>query len=701
MGSRVLWRHAARFRGFWLVAGRAALGAGFALFSTAGPLHAADFVYEFEGTVSLIVSRQIPGKTVALGDRFVGRLEFSTDPVVDTNPGPDIEDGRLSAGSLYVDINGRRHEAVGQPVFYRACNGLCSSGGAVFSRDSITFRAEEPFQHGQILSIGFEAPNQHGGQLPTLSAWGPLPQFYSDSNFLFASQNGPGPLDAFPGTAFRGRIESLRLLPGCINDVDCDGLLDSWEISGFDFDCDETPDVDLPGLGAQHDRRDLFVRVDWLEETGDEAGISAHSHEPKIDGRQMQKVKDAFAAQGIALHLIRGRAIDETPQNRLLEFSSSPFDFGDFDEARTPVASPEEEPVFHNALFAHDAHLDGTERGGVSPIPGSRFVVTATGWWEYFSITPFELITPSRAEAGNFMHELGHNLGLGHGGLDSINYKPNHLSVMNYSFSPRGLRKRGYLGLYRDGHFDYSTFSPADLPDLIESDLDEALGLNAAATATEYGTYYYCPGATEATRGVDGLQQAVDWNCDGLNTSEHLAADINNFEKTQNPLVPTQLAILSTVDEWQHLEFRAGSIGQFPGCPGQLSRALRHHAGETVVHGAPSFESDLANRPFELVGDFDQDGDVDDDDIEIFLPHRGELTDESACGDLCDFDQDGMITALDARRLTLLCTRNRCATEMEALGVMCGLGWEVTPLLVAIVCVRQKRRFQHREVARR
>ena len=41
----------------------------------------------------------------------------------------------------------------------------------------------------------------------------------------------------------------------------------------------------------------------------------------------------------------------------------------------------------------------------------------------------------SRSEqAGTFMHELGHNLGLRHGGGDNTNCKPHHLSVMNYAY---------------------------------------------------------------------------------------------------------------------------------------------------------------------------------------------------------------------------------------------------------------------------
>jgi predicted Zn-dependent protease len=45
------------------------------------------------------------------------------------------------------------------------------------------------------------------------------------------------------------------------------------------------------------------------------------------------------------------------------------------------------------------------------------------------------------------MHELGHNLGLDHGGADDINCKPNYLSVMSYSrqfSSPIGNRPLDY-----------------------------------------------------------------------------------------------------------------------------------------------------------------------------------------------------------------------------------------------------------------
>jgi hypothetical protein len=64
-----------------------------------------------------------------------------------------------------------------------------------------------------------------------------------------------------------------------------------------------------------------------------------------------------------------------------------------------------------------------------------------------------------------------------------------------------------------------------------------------------------------------------------------------------------------------------------------------------------------------IPGDLDGDGDVDRNDLNVLLADRDKSVSASSCGASCDLDDDGTITALDARKLVLLCTRPRCATE--------------------------------------
>jgi hypothetical protein len=61
-----------------------------------------------------------------------------------------------------------------------------------------------------------------------------------------------------------------------------------------------------------------------------------------------------------------------------------------------------------------------------------------------------------------------------------------------------------------------------------------------------------------------------------------------------------------------------------------------------------------------IIGDFDNDGDVDQNDLNKLLSYRNKPV--SACPS-CDLDGDGIITVLDSRKLVLLCTRPRCATN--------------------------------------
>ncbi|MEX2207653.1 MAG: DUF4215 domain-containing protein [Myxococcota bacterium] len=87
----------------------------------------------------------------------------------------------------------------------------------------------------------------------------------------------------------------------------------------------------------------------------------------------------------------------------------------------------------------------------------------------------------------------------------------------------------------------------------------------------------------------------------------------------------------------------------------------RIEAGEACDDGNTiSFDGCSSLCADEPPGDIDGDFDVDRSDAALLVGFRGMPL--SACPQ-CDLDGDGAITVLDGRKLTLLCTRPRCATQ--------------------------------------
>lgn len=371
-------------------------------------------------------------------------------------------------------------------------------------------------------------------------------------------------------------LDNFRWLtdPGCevddieppLDDTDEDGLPDDWEENGVDVDEDGAIDLDLPALGANPLRKDIFLEIDFMAEEErcvfNVCQAVGHNHGPEREA--LERVIEAFArapvdnpdgTTGIRLHIDAGpESFFDLPsrekwgvrsQSDLLEhvddlgsFSDEIYDWSAFDEIKDEHFAEERRPVFHYAIFAHG--LGGSDDSGRSRgIPGSDFLV---------SLGDFaKRVGSVRQQAGTLMHELGHNLGLDDGGGDRTLFKPNYLSVMNPFFQMRGLRYRE-----NNGRLDYSF---EELFSLDEEALDESResnGLDGSEDLDPYGTRYFCPSGIVRT--VDHVNNPINWNCDGrLEQEDTVVANVNGLNG---------LEFLDGFNDWENIQFDGGLIGK-------------------------------------------------------------------------------------------------------------------------------------------
>ncbi len=218
---------------------------------------------------------------------------------------------------------------------------------------------------------------------------------------------------------------------------------------------------------------------------------------------------------------------------------------------------------------------------GWSDLPGAHSLITL-GLWR--SDTPGDdQVGSVLTQAGTFAHELGHTLGLQHGGGDNTNCKPNYQSVMSYEFQVRGLP--GFDGIA------YVNYSDQVLPPLDETNLNESAGLGPLATT--YRTRWFAPlnflysqlntvvsTTVAAARHCDGTPitdgakmirlegpfapGAIDWNNNGNATNSAFAQDINfNDNSFNQPSLSNVDSPFAGFDDWDNIDLR--QIGGAPG----------------------------------------------------------------------------------------------------------------------------------------
>ena len=253
-------------------------------------------------------------------------------------------------------------------------------------------------------------------------------------------------------------------------DSDGDYIPDDWERNGVDYDGDGIIDLPLNKMGADPSIKDIFVEVDWMEKPAVTIGPFTIAEEISFGPTetQLKLVFDAFKRNNINLHLDagpdsydfvtgekwgtngKGNKID---YEEVFTYPSTFFQDGylnlEIQEefGRYPsnlckgLTISTEDTIFKYCIFGnyYKSRGDNTREKstGIAYVGSMRapyiFIANTEG------LRKGDTKGANISVAGTFMHELGHSLGLQHGGYDKVNYKPNYLSVMNYSFQNIGV----------------------------------------------------------------------------------------------------------------------------------------------------------------------------------------------------------------------------------------------------------------------
>lgn len=243
-------------------------------------------------------------------------------------------------------------------------------------------------------------------------------------------------------------------------DSDGDGLLDDWEDNGYPVS-GGTDRISLRDMGCDSHHKDILVQVDWMRSAAPDQTIwpiidTIFAHAP---------VLNPDGSGGIRMHIDHGQdALTGGPFREggktLADFAT--IDFCDYPElkghavfktlkdANFPAARTN---LFHYCIFGN-GRPDGST--GRAEIWGDDFMVT-------FAVSdPADWANPN-AQIGTFIHELGHNLGLFHGGWDlgiadfHERFKWNQRSSMNYRYQLGGVpvdrdnRSGGVTHTYSEG----------------------------------------------------------------------------------------------------------------------------------------------------------------------------------------------------------------------------------------------------------
>lgn len=264
-------------------------------------------------------------------------------------------------------------------------------------------------------------------------------------------------------------------------DSDEDGLYDAWEIYGVVYipesneyriasknDYNDANFVDLPAMGADPYKKDIFVEIDYM--ANDEKSCKPSSSALKIVYEQFNKSRYKINGieKGINLHIdcgnnsidyVTGKKWGKMSGSNEIEYKNNLI-LGENLENWVEIVNKNFEinrsGIFRHCMFIE--HYDNCNSSGIAmDIPSQCFICALMYGQNKYTV------------AGTFMHELGHTLGLTHGGHDDdhMRYKPNHLSIMNYTYQ--------FNCLYDSKDINYSEY---ELPSIDMKHINENNGID-------------------------------------------------------------------------------------------------------------------------------------------------------------------------------------------------------------------------------
>ena len=334
-------------------------------------------------------------------------------------------------------------------------------------------------------------------------------------------------------------------------DADGDGIPDSAEVSGGTY-----AGLDLYSLGARTSQKDIFIEVDAMDSADPAINLSAVS---------LQKVVDSFSAKGISVHFDAGTRFSSS-------FSTANFNLGQGNSTvayeicvglnqttcssntstrrsiydwKSEYMDLRRRNIFHYMLMANSLNANGVgSGGGIAELPGNDIIITQAR-------LPSQTIQQTNfiinIVASTIMHELGHNLGLRHGGDENLNDKPNYWSIMNYTYSLMGLDANAASATayqrWRHARGDGTpaswnlTNSPFGSPSLFIMSYSDGTGINLNEGILSE--------AANIGRGADADAYA-DWNLSGTKTSGTVSRDLNG---------DGALTILRDYNDWGNIYY--------------------------------------------------------------------------------------------------------------------------------------------------